>query len=132
MNWDQSNFRGLLIELGESEFGASPNFDIADSEFERWKSEGSPTDVPGWVRRRLSDIFPVAANRPVWPVRIHPSWQYHNGKPMVFLGQLELPRFVLSTGHKCTPIYVYVFGIPEGPPTGWKMIIKTVTLPASL
>ena len=120
-------FRGTIHKIAETEFGASVTHELAEALHDKWTSQGSPVDPGEWIRTEISQIFPVVDARPRW--NGEPDWQYHEGKPMLFLGQLNLPLLKLPTGQVSLPMSVYVFAAAEPYPgisDGWTLQFSTI------
>ena len=127
---NEVKFGGEVIVLAEKEFGASPEEATIDSLYQDWKSNGEQVDRKKWIRASLSKRYICAAEKPKWP-RDPQAWPEHDGKPMVFLGQIHVPKFAYSGGHETLGTIIFIFGAPEGTPDRWKSIIKTIELPDS-
>lgn len=50
----------------------------------------SDEDIEQWLRRRIQQDFKCVADAPDWIQG--QEWQISNGKPMIFVGQLNVPQ----------------------------------------
>lgn len=124
---DITTFGGLLIEIAEDEFAAGVSSDMLGRLHEEWKAAGSPKNLKEWIRSTLGGLFVCAGERPKWPRDVQ-DWPEREGKPMAFLGQLPVPEFGFPAGHKSSQSILFVFGTPDGPPGGWRLVTQTVHL----
>src|SRR6266542_3518051 len=52
-----------------------------------------PTDqasLSEWLNHQLAELFTAVGDRPRWIQ--NPEWQFADGKPMVFAGQINIPK----------------------------------------
>lgn len=123
-----SEFRGEALEIAEVEFGALLADDLPESLCKEWRHAGAPDPEP-WLRTRFGELFQAVGERPRWIRQEDCDWQYQNGKPMMFLGQMDLPQFRFPTGQICSPTRIFLFATAEAYPTvpgAWTMEIKVV------
>jgi hypothetical protein len=124
-------FGGPVVRIAEDEFAAGVTDELMERLFNEWNEAGSPVDHEKWIRARLSEIFICAGDRPKWPNDAQ-DWPEHEGMPMAFMGQLTVPAFQFPSGHRSSDCEIFVFGAPVGPPTSYRMTIKTIELFATL
>ena len=79
----------LLMELG-GQLGVDP---LGDTDGERYfcallsQYSGSGEGLREYIKRAVERDFLVMKERPCWIQS--PEWPFHNGKPMIFVGQLD-------------------------------------------
>lgn len=77
---------------------------IPDVYFEQLVNAGmprAPKDLEAWLKRAIKEAFVSLTKPPKWLQS--PEWQFHDGVPMVFVGQLEM------TSMRHDQCYAYVF-----------------------
>ena len=129
MDMERLNFGGKAMEIAEEEFEACVSDELSDELYDRWRQEGSVRNTGAWIRKQLPELFQAVGPRPRWVRPDCPQWAYHNSRPMVFLGQLDLPRFTLPTGEVSAPESIYIFGAAEptlDSPGQWTFVKKIV------
>ena len=59
-----------------------------------------------WLNHQLSTLFVCVGERPHWIQS--PDWQFANGKPMVFAGQIDISQKAFPFYHDDTSLYVFI------------------------
>ncbi len=125
---DKVVFNGAVIDVAISEFNASCGDESSEPFLEQlydeYKAENSPKNVKKWLKKRLVGEFKYLEMPPEW-VEDEPVWQFHNGKPMVFIMQkkiTEKSKEILGWGYE-----IYVFAAKEEVEDGWEVVTKAVT-----
>lgn len=108
---DAVRFLGRAIRIA-MEFGGSVDDkgagDYSNRLYAEFTDSGN-SSVDAWLRDRLSSEFRYILSPPVW-VESEPSWAYHNGKPMVFISQVDLPENEVTASRLGYDQTVYLFG----------------------
>ena len=125
---DKILFNGAVIDIVISNFNASCGDDSSEPFLEKlydeYQSENSLKNVKAWLKKRLIGEFKYLEAPPEW-VEDEPEWQFHNGKPMVFVMQKKISeksKDILGWGY-----VIYVFAAKEEVDDGWEVITKVVT-----
>ena len=127
---EELRFCGKVAKIAEKEFGGSFS-DDADRKvmreiYAQYIREGEPSDAAAWIRRQLEHLFPCAELRPVW-IEAIPQWPFHNGKPMVFVGQIDVGKSRVANELLAPETTLYVFGARESIGEGrWRMEHRVV------
>ena len=114
-----SGVLGVLYQLGK-EFQFDPNF---PQEMEIYfveliqEAQMSNQNVALWLRERVTEDFICLGVPPKW--RQNPEWQISDGKPMLFVGQIDVPQSA-SAFHDDSSFYVFL----EKEGRGTKVVIQ--------
>lgn len=110
---DYDDVYGTLMRVG-LRFGFRPDVPEGMEEFVRavvGDYKGSPEGFEEWFSKRATECYRVLEERPGWIQ--DPEWPVYNGKPMVFVGQLDFREGTEYLGrHSGT---FFVFWDPEAP-----------------
>ena len=120
MDLDRVEFGGLVLAVAEDELGASFSGDQDGKLMERLYREcqqARPKNQMGWIRTRLRSVFVCIGKRPRW-VQDLPEWPFHEGKPMVFIGQMKVPSNSTARQVAAPGEVLYIFGARH-PVEGW-------------
>lgn len=91
-----------------SEVGARPDVPMESEQFFSKVVEdfdGTKEECLEHIKNNLHNWFRFVFEEPRWLQE--PDWQFLNGKPMVFIGQIEIP---VTTGYFHDDASFYVFG----------------------
>jgi hypothetical protein len=65
------------------------------------------TNVVAWLESSIPQHFLALRKRPEWLQ--NPEWPFADGKPMIFVGQIDLPKAdAPNVFHDDTSLYVFV------------------------
>ncbi len=79
----------ILYSLGR-EFSFDPLSSVeSENYFIKLLNEYDGIDLKEWLRNTVLKRFLFIENKPEWIQG--PEWQFSNGKPMIFVGQINLP-----------------------------------------
>jgi hypothetical protein len=73
--------------------------------------QGNPSTFPTWLDEKLGELYLSASEPPEWLQGA--EWPIRNGSPMLFVGQLELPRSVLPFARSDRAFYLFL-DVPTG------------------
>jgi hypothetical protein len=99
----------LLCKLG-SEFNFDPSFpEEMEVYFVQLLNEArqSGEEIETWLRRRIIEDFKYIDKLPEWIQG--EEWQICNGKPMIFIGQIDVPSEA-GIFHDESSFYVFLDG----------------------
>jgi hypothetical protein len=102
----------VLLDLGR-EFGFDPLSSVEMEAYFACLLDHSPDTGEGlleWIRPQVAQAFRCLVAAPRWIQ--NPNWQLHAGRPMQFIGQLDVTRAV-GLFHDDASFYVFF-----DPPTG--------------
>ncbi len=109
---DEIDFDGRAYELAEDEFAASFDMDeggrFVDALYAEYVAAGRPKARGKWLRKRMEVSFACVSARPKWIER-HAIWPFFDGRPMMFVGQMDVAGFKMSDGHEIEESVFYVF-----------------------
>ena len=82
----------MLLKLG-NEFSFDPSSSVESEEYflnllSKYQNEGS--DLETLIRKQIKKDFRVLDKKPIWIQ--DPEWQFNNGRPMEFVGQIEIKK----------------------------------------
>lgn len=82
----------MLLKLG-NEFSFDPSSSVESEEYflnllSKYQNEGS--DLETLIRKQIKKDFRVLDKKPIWIQ--DPEWQFNNGRPMEFVGQIEIKQ----------------------------------------
>lgn len=88
------NYEEVYVELMKtlSDIGVRPDLPIeCEHYFTKMVDEfpGNQSEFINHVRENMRSWFRSLSDEPTWLQE--PEWQFHNGKPMVFVGQINVP-----------------------------------------
>ncbi|PHR99100.1 MAG: hypothetical protein COA78_25365 [Blastopirellula sp.] len=89
------NYDDVYVELVTtlSDIGVRPDLPIAcEDYFARMADDfaGDESDFINYVSENMRSWFRNLSVEPEWLQE--PEWQFHNGKPMIFVGQITVPH----------------------------------------
>lgn len=133
MGYDKQEikFGGLAYRIAETEFAGSFADDeddaLADALWREYREEGRPANPEAWLRSRLADLFTWVDDPPRW-LEANPRWPFHNGRPMVFIKQYDIPGKPLVEARLAPDVVIYVFGArtPILEYEGWETCYRVV------
>ena len=64
------------------------------------------TSLGDWLSRQIAEQFVSITDKPRWIQ--HPEWQFTNGSPMVFAGQIDISQKSFPAFHDDTSLYVFI------------------------
>jgi len=82
---------------------------FVDYVYRHYTDAGSPKDCNRWLKSFLKDAYLYVTQPPIW-VEEEPAWPYANNRPMIFIGQLSIPKTVVSEASLTWDTELYVFG----------------------
>jgi hypothetical protein len=127
---DLIRFHGKVLTVAERGFRASCGGREAEvfvhRLFDDFKAAGMPKDVELWLASRLRDEFLWVAEPPRW-VETEPAWPFFDGKPMVFIRQVTLPRNPVTEQRLTWDAELYLFGARVDLDRGYRVEYKVVT-----
>lgn len=106
-----TEFGGSAIGVAEDEFAASLSQEYIHDLYERFlatQQKGSPKP---WLRQVLVQEFLSTSARPRWQGL--PQWPFLGKQPMVFLGQIDVPRNAVTESHAAPDETLYLFGLRQ-------------------
>ncbi len=123
---EKMRFGGQATSIAEDELAASFCEDEGDRLlemlFDEYQQQGAPVNRKAWLRRRLEELFACVDQRPRWIESVSvPTWPFCNGRPMVFINQLEVPRTPVSESRLVPSAVLYVFGARVETEYGWEL-----------
>lgn len=131
---EELKFYGLIGTIAEEEFSASITDDI-DQHFvkmlyQQHNDVGKPKNKREWIRKELKKHFVCLTTLPAWIERLTiPSWPFFEGRPMVFIGQLNVPHNEVSEVTFSPGAVLYIFGSKKpvsDVPGGWEMEYRVI------
>lgn len=135
MDWDEAQFVGTASKLAEEEFSASfaedMEYSLPASLYGEYRRAGRGMPPERWLRQRLREVF-VCANQPPKWVEGTPIWPFFEGRPMVFIDQLVVPHSDAASGCLAPGVHLYVFGLRQKSPDGWRMQYRVIEQHPSL
>ena len=131
-------FGGKCIKIVEEELGASIGFasekeqdDFFNGLYAEYVTAGKPKQIKNWLREKLSPMFKSVEDAPNW-IEDLPKWPWLNGKPMLFLGQFQVPDTEIAKEHAVPNVMLYLFGSRVATTGGWRMEYRVVEQRADL
>ena len=127
---ERAQFGGTVQEIAEDELAASTSMDEDNSFvqklYEEYLAAGKPKNKKAWIREQLKQHFACVGKKPEWVESLVPMWPFHDGKPMTFIGQIDVPND--APKEKVYPgTVVYVFGVrKQGPDGKSKMVYEVI------
>jgi hypothetical protein len=122
-------FQRRLFSVAKEEFQASCHQPEArvfvQALYEAYLETGPPEDIFDWLRRRLQNEFRCVSSRPVW-VDEEPAWPFHDGKPMIFVTQIDLPKNAVTEKDLTWDTVLYLFGKRAPGPDGDRLVFTEV------
>jgi len=111
---ERAQFGGTVQVVAEDELNASTSMDednrFVQKLYEEYLAAGKPKNKKAWIRQQLENHFTCIGKRPEWVESLVPRWPFHDGKPMTFIGQIDVPND--APKEKVYPgTVVYVFGV---------------------
>ncbi|RYZ67621.1 MAG: hypothetical protein EOP09_10735 [Proteobacteria bacterium] len=107
------NFYVDLLDVAETHygvgFGSEANLWVEELYLE-YQNLGSQPDRCGWLKERLSKEFKSVTRSPKWMVSNYVEWPFLEGRPMVFVEQIELSENQVTREALSWDCVVYVFG----------------------
>lgn len=121
-------FMGKLFTVAMKEFRASCDqpeaHEFVDGLYGAYVDDGQPKDLVAWLRGKLQGEFRYVASPPEW-VHEEPSWAFHNGKPMIFIAQVDLPKNSVTERLTWNSV-VYLFGARTPGEQGERLVFAEV------
>jgi len=120
-------FVEALQKIAAEHFAASATaggFDFVDRVYDDYRKSGGTADQSTWLEGNLGRYFKWAESAPRW-IEGQPAWPFHQGYPMIFIGQQTVEgrsREELPDG--CT---FYLFIAWELDPNGRRMVTRLIT-----
>jgi hypothetical protein len=87
----------------------------------RYIAAGSPKAVRAWVKALIEDEVLTVGLMPEWIQPTKMCWPFHDGKPMVFLGHVDVPDTAAARTHASPSVRLTLFGRRYPVQTGWSM-----------
>jgi hypothetical protein len=119
---------GKLFSVSMEEFHASCDQPEArafvDGLYDEYVAQGQPKDLIGWLRERIRGEFRYVMSPPVWALET-PSWPFRDGRPMIFISQVDLPRNPVTERLTWNSV-IYFFGTREPTERGEKLTFAEV------
>jgi hypothetical protein len=125
----------VALEVYEASFDWEPGLAIRKALYRQYLDAGSSGKKREWLRTKLAGLFPTNGSRPRRVQRAKP-WPFHDGKPMIFIGQLETAPGASETEPSLISdavYYVFAARVPHpGFPSGTHLVVQVVTQYPSL
>jgi hypothetical protein len=100
----------VALEHCKASFPGTEARGYLSSLWSRYQEQGMPANRRAWLEEELERWFPCFASRPTWAgKRKTPQWPWLDGRPMMFVTQVETPSAVLPTGQKIAERVLYIF-----------------------
>lgn len=129
---EELKFIGMIHTVAEDDFDASVTEDEGEAFvknlYREYLAVGKPANPRQWIRQRLQASFLFVAQKPTWVGSGRP-WPFFEGRPMVFIGQQEVPETAVSKAHASPGTTLYLFGAKKTLPDiphGWEMVYRVV------
>lgn len=128
--FEEIQFGGKVHSIAEDEFSATVTGDgtegFIDKLYSDYVSEGQPANAKGWIRIRLKACFLSLSAPPKW-IESRGQWPFSNGKPMVFIGQVDVGENEIARKALSPREVLYIFGCRIDAEDGWRMEYKVVS-----
>jgi hypothetical protein len=126
--WEKLQFGGTVQQIAE-ELGASMSKDqdrrFMEKLHEDFLAAGKPKNRKAWIREQLNKCFVYVDKRPEWVESLVPLWPFHDGKPMTFIGQIDVPENAPKS-NVFPGTVVYVFGVRKEGSEGSEMVYEVI------
>lgn len=130
MTLEELRFKGAICAAFEQLTGAVligyEAQDFLTELREEYVASGSPEPAKKWIDTALAQQVLSADGMPAWTESIKPSWPFHAGRPMIYLGSVTVPDTPASREHASPSAALYLFGARVQADGGWMMTYKIV------
>lgn len=83
-----------------------------------------PTNVSSWIKEYLKNKFSCMIDMPQWVGE--PGWRFIEGRPMVFIKQIEFCENEIMNSHVSSGDVIYIFSGRKEVAGGWELVIKMI------
>jgi hypothetical protein len=113
LDYDDIEIYKILVEVSK-DFGIDPSVSLESEVFFRELLNGydglfNKKDITTWLQLKLSEKFIALRERPKWIQSA--NWPFHNGNPMVFVGQIDLSIVqdeISRIYHDDTSLFIFI------------------------
>jgi len=125
MDVEELKFIGMVGTAVEGEFGAGlpgqESMPFCQGLYREYVAQGKPAKARAWIRARVLDSFRCLETKPQWKESILPTWPFRDGRPMLFVGQVNVPVTAVAEELSLAGGTLYIFGMEVPNEHGWSM-----------
>jgi hypothetical protein len=101
----------IIVTEAAEPYGVDPRVPIeAETYFTklllRYDGPQEDTALSDWLKQQISEQFISITEKPQWIQ--NPEWQFANGQPMIFAGQIDISRKSFPFYHDDTSLYIFI------------------------